>query len=115
MAQLKEGDYSSAADYMSTAKAMHLRSYEWTSTLARQQNVCVRSALRGMAPGNQCEEITLTDFTQGAYKVAGRPRVPVGLHFTAVIAFFFVLRDIELSTMLLTSVTIDTTAQVVSI
>ena len=67
MAQLKDGDYSSAADYMSTAKSMHLRTYEWTSMLARQQNVCVRSALRGMAPGNQCEEIPLSDFTQGAY------------------------------------------------
>ena len=88
MSQLKEGDYSAAADYMSTAKAMHLREYEWSSRLARQHSVCVRSALRGMAPGNQCEEIPLSDFTRGAYAVAGRKDVPVGFQFTAVLAFF---------------------------
>ena len=96
-------------------QAMHLRSFEWTSRLARQQNVCVRSALRGMALGNQCEEMLLGEFTQGAYTMAGRPRVPVGLHFMAVVAFSFVLREIELSTTLLSSVVIDSTALVVSI
>ena len=46
-ASLKEGCYSSAADYFSTAKAQHLKSYEWASMLARQHTVCLRSALRG--------------------------------------------------------------------
>ena len=92
---------------MSTAKAMHLRDYEWSSRLSRQHSVCVRSALRGMAPGNQCEAIPLADFTRGAYAVAGRKDVPVGFQFTAVLAFFFLLREIELSTMLDSSVAVD--------
>ena len=48
-----------------------------------------------MAPENQCEEVLLGEFTQGAYTIAGRPKVPFGLRFTAEIAFFFVLREIE--------------------
>ena len=44
--QLKEGHYHAAADYVSTAKAVHLRRHEWSTTLARQHTVCLRSALR---------------------------------------------------------------------
>ena len=50
IAQLKEGRYHAAADYASTAKSMHLKKFEWSSMLARQLNVCLRSALRGLGP-----------------------------------------------------------------
>ena len=106
MSQLKEGRYSAAADYMSTAKAMHLKHHEWSTRLARQHTVCVRSALRGMGPGQTCQEITLDDFTRGADALRDDPSITVGLCFTCVIAFFFMLRELELSTMLLKSVTI---------
>ena len=66
LCQLKEGRYASAADYMSTAKAQHLRRHEWSTRLARQHTISVRSALRGIAPGKSCEEIPLEEFVAGA-------------------------------------------------
>ena len=52
LSQLKEGHYRSADDYASIAKDHHLRAHEWTTRLARQQRVCVRSAMRGIGPAH---------------------------------------------------------------
>ena len=41
MPQLMEGSHSAAADYMSAAKYMHLKEFEWATRLARQHSVCV--------------------------------------------------------------------------
>ena len=102
MAQVKEARFSSAADYMSTAKSMHLQKFEWSTTLARQQTVCVRSALRGLGPRKQCEGIDLTVFVVGAKLLidADPTKLPFNFHLTGVVAAFFMLREIELSTML---------------
>ena len=100
---------------MSTAKNRHLETYEWSTRLARQHRVCVRSALRGLGPGRQCEELPLTEFITGAAAIAGQPGVPVGLENTCVILYFFVLREIELGTMLVKSVEVDYVKAVVCI
>ena len=50
LAQLKEGNYRSVGDYVSTAKNKHLELHEWTSRLARAHTVNARSALRGIGP-----------------------------------------------------------------
>ena len=115
LGQLKEGQYRSADDYMSTAKDHHLVHHEWSSRLARQQRVCVRSALRGIGPSHQCGEILLDDFADAATKLANDERLPVGFANTGVLSYFFCLRELELSTMVATSVSLDTSKQIVSI
>ena len=114
-AQLKEGKYSAAADYVSTAKAYHLRKFEWTTMLARQQTVCVRSALRGIGAAKQCQEILLDDFVKGAKKIQSNKKTPLGLHRVGVVAYFFMLREIEVGTMLYESVAIHDQLLIVSI
>ena len=114
-AQMKDATYSATADYVSTAKAHHLRAHEWTTMLARQQNVCVRSALRGIGAGAKCEELLLADFVAGAVKIAGNAGVPAGFHYCGVVAYFFCLREIEMSTMLNTSVCVQEDQQRVTI
>ena len=114
--QLKEGRYHAAADYASTAKSMHLRKYEWSSMLARQQNVCLRSALRGLGPAKQCGEIELHTFTFAAKQLEAVDKtVPVGFYRTGVVGYFFMLREIELSLMLWASVTIEEGPKIVRI
>ena len=115
LAQLKEGRYKSAGDYMSTAKGKHLEAHEWTSRLARQHRVCVRSALRGLGPSRQCAELPLDDLVKGAAAVAGQRGIPIGLANTCIVLYYFVLREIELGTMLATSVTIDAETKEASI
>ena len=114
MASLKRGKYRSADDYMSTAKDMHLRLYDWSSRLARQQRASVRSALRGLGPAHQCAEIPLLTFVKAASAIEDRLLL-VGFVNGSIIAYFFVLREIELSTMVASSVTFDHTAMEVSI
>ena len=100
---------------MSTAKAQHLRRHEWSTRLARQHTVSVRSALRGIAPGKSCEEIPLEEFVAGAAAIENHFRVTVGFKYTSVLGFFFMLREIELSLMLYRSVTTDTVRKKVTI
>ena len=87
-------------------KTMHLKEHEWTTRLARQHTVCVRSALRGIGPDQTSEEITLDDFTRGADMIRDDPAVTIGFCFTCVVALLFMLRELELSTMMLKSVTV---------
>ena len=94
-AQLKEGGYRSPGDYLSTAKARHLREHEWSSRLARQHSVCLRSATRGIGPGKQCAELLLADFVKGALLIKDARGTPFGFTYTGVIAYFFVLREIS--------------------
>ena len=115
ISQLKEGKYRSVGDYMSTAKNKHLESYEWTSRLARAHTVNVRSALRGIGPAKQCEEVGLEDLIRGANAVLGKPGIPIGINNTFVVLYFFVLREIELGTMLAASVRTDRVKKTVHI
>ena len=89
LAQLKDGRYWAAADYVSTAKSMHLREHEWSSMLARQHAVCLRSALRGLGPKKQCDEFELHDLTMAARLLKDEDKMPLGLHRTSVVGFFF--------------------------
>ena len=116
-AQLKEGHYSSAADYMSTAKAQHLKRFEWSSMLARHHSICIRSALRGIGPAKQSEEIPLHIFVTAAKSLTHVTSLkrPFGLQRMGVVAYFFMLREIEASTMLYTSVDINVNTMVISI
>ena len=100
---------------MSTAKAKHLKLCEWASMPARQHTACVRSATRGAGPRKQCEEVALADFVKGAISLADEMGVPVGLERSAVISYFFMLREIELGTMLNESVEVDSQRREVTI
>ena len=115
IAQLKEGGYRSVGDYMSTAKGKHLEQYEWSSRLARAHTIYVRSALRGIGPAKQCEEVPLQDMVKGAELIADKPNTPVGLNNTIVILYFFVMREIELGTTMAASATTDPEKEVVRI
>ena len=76
----------------------------------------VSSPLRGLGPAKQCGEIELHTFTRAAWELeAADASTPFGLHRTAVIAYFFMLREIELSLMLLESVTLEIEAKLVKI
>ena len=114
-ASLKEGCYSSAADYSSTAQAQHLKSYEWASMLAWQHTVCLRSALRGIGGAKQTEELLLVDFTTGAVQIEAHFDTPVGVVYSVVVAYFFMMREIELSTLLSSSVTLCMVRRLVTI
>ena len=116
-AQLKEGHYSSAADYMSTAKAQHLKRFEWSTMLARHHTICIRSALRGIGPAKQSEDIALAVFVKAAKTLTYTVSVkrPFGMQRVAVIGYFFMLREIEIGTMLFTSVHLNTDMLVISI
>ena len=76
LAQLKEGGYRSVGDYISTAKGKRLEQYEWSSRLARARAIYVRSALRGIGPAKQCEEVPFDDMIKGAKAVADESNVP---------------------------------------
>ena len=54
-------------------------------------------------------------FIKAATKIADDYAMPVGLHRTAVICYFFVLREIELGTMLYESVTVSVGKKTVTI
>ena len=114
-AQLKEGGYRSPGDYLSTAKNRHLREHERSTTLARQRSVSLRSCTRGLGPGRQCAELLLEDFTVGADMVDTQKGIPVGFKFAGVLAYFFVLREMEQSLMLYTSVSVDVVKEVVTL
>ena len=100
---------------MSTAKNKHLESYEWASRLVRAHTVNVRSALRGIGPAKQCEEVGLEDLVRGANVVLGKPGIPIGINNTFVVLYFSVLREIELGTMLAASVRTDKEKKVVNV
>ena len=57
----------------------------------------------------------MADFVRGAIALADEVGVPVGLERTAVVSYFFMLREIELGTMLNESVEIDNNKKQVSI
>ena len=98
-----------------TAKAKHLKSFDWSSMLARHHAACVRSAMRGMGPRQQCEEIFLGVFVSGAGKTCGRRSGSFGLARTGVVAYFFMIRAIVLSTMLYYNFDLDPGAKMISI
>ena len=82
ISQLKEGGYRSAADYAGMAKAQHFRRYEWTTRLARQQTVCLRSALRGIGPARQCGELPLIEVVAVLSTVLATDlTVPIGMRY----------------------------------
>ena len=116
LAQLKRGGYRSAADYMSTAKDKHLQTYPWSHQLARAHKASVRAALRGIGPSHQCAEVDPIAMAKAAKALEGKDdNLPAGFHFTIIIASFFVLREIELSTMIRGSVKLDKVALTVTI
>ena len=63
--------------------------------------------MRGLGPSRQCEELPLEDLVKGAAAVAGQQGIPIGLVNTSTVLYYFVLREIELGTMLATSATVD--------
>ena len=75
-------------------KSRDLQKYEWTSMLAREHAVCMRSATRGIGSSKQCKEIEMEVFVKAATKLAEGYHIPVGLQRTAVICYFFVIREI---------------------
>ena len=88
------------------------------SMLARHHTICIRSALRGIGPAKQSEEIPLHIFVVAAKSLthsSASLKRHFGMQRIGVVAYFFMLREIEVSTMLFASVDINVVTMVISI
>ena len=116
MAMFITGGDRSAANYLSRAKDEHTKFYEWTSPLAREQRRANAAARRGLGPARQSAMLPLDSIcrlTLGTQPASsGRP---VGFQEYCIVASMFLLREIEASLMLASSVAIDTHKQIVTI
>ena len=116
MAMLISGGYRSAPNYLSRAKDGHMASHEWTSMLAREQRRANAAARRGQGPAHQSAELPVSDLVDAA--LGDEPLVPhgpVGFLNYCVVASFFLLREIEASLMLASSVSFDRVALQVTV
>ena len=112
---LIKGGYRSAPNYVSMAKDKHTEFHQWTSMLEREQHKANRASTRGLGPSHQCAELPVLLAYKAAGDILGKPGDPVGIRCLIVIASFFVLREIEVSLLLVRCVSFDWTRSVVSI
>ena len=66
---------------------------------------------QGIAAGPGCQEILLDDFVKGAEAMENHYKMTVGFKYTCVLGYLFMMREIELSLMLASSVTVAAVAQ----
>merc|ERR1712051_603399 len=97
-AMLIAGGYRSTGHYVSRAKDEHMKTFSWTSMLAREQRRAALAAKRGIGPAHQSAELPLHAVVAlGIDKDNLVPDGPVDFEAYIVIAAFFVLREIEAS------------------
>ena len=107
-AMLIAGGYRSCGLYVSRAKDEHTKTCEWSSTLAREQRRANLAARRGMGPAHQSAELPLHSVVAlGLGKDQLTQDGPIDFTAYIVVAAFFVLREIEASLMLCSSVVFD--------
>ncbi len=117
MAQLKEQGYASAANYLAAAKDRHLcEEWQWSEVLDRTARKATRSCTRGAGGPKQDMELDVV-----AVKSLGLPAAspvaggPLGLCMLVQVGTFFVLREIESSLILASTVVVDDVARTVTI
>lgn len=115
-AMLIAGGYRSCGHYVSRAKDEHTKSCEWSAMLAREQRRANLAARRGMGPAHQSAELPLHSVVAlglgtGQLTQDG----PIDFISYVVVAAFFVLREIEASLMLCSSVAINDDEQKITI
>ena len=95
----KHHAYRSFPNYLGAAKRRHvLAGYPWTDNLDAVARMCTRSVLRGVGPPKQSSPLDLE--LLASLKLGYEPLVsdgPVNPQECAVLASFFLLREIELS------------------
>ena len=115
-AMMLAGNYRSIPNYISRAKDEHMRAWEWTSALAREQRRANAAGRRGMGPAHQSAELPLV--LAAGLNVGQEPLVehgPADFRAYIDIAGMFLLREVEASLALARSVTVNRDAKVVSI
>ena len=111
-AMLITGGYRSCGHYVSRAKDEHMKTFSWTSMLAREQRRAALAAKRGIGPAHQSAELPLHAVVKlGIEKESLTPDGPIDFGAYIVVAAFFVLREIEASHMLCSSVVVDKVQQ----
>ena len=109
-ASLKSGGYRSARNYIARAKDEHLaQGHHWSDLLARASRVAIRSCERGQGPPSRQVPFDLdTAFARSSDVFEPLvPDGPMGFSNLAVLGCFHMLREIELSTTLASSLLID--------
>ena len=117
LAGFKAGRYRSVANYASVARSVHIRAgYTFTDALRWEFTAGIRSALRGIGPSHQCAEFPLDRLGECTFQelpeAAGEP---IGFLDMFVFATFFLLREVEVSLMLATSITFDNVLRTVTV
>ena len=112
-AVFKKRGYRSFANYASKAKERHISlTGEWPALLAQEMKMAKRSVGRGLGPSRQSEPLQLERISELEPEVLESasplvPNGPVGPFNVAVLDTYFLLREIESSLSLATSVTVD--------
>ena len=107
-AMLIAGGYRSCGHYVSRAKDEHTKSWAWSSMLAREQRRANLAARRGMGPAHQSAELPLHAVVElGLGTEQLTQDGPIDFASYVILAAFFVLREIEASLMLCSSVTLN--------
>ena len=109
VAQLKDQQYASVANFISAAKDHHLaQRYEWDDFLSREAKRATRTGTRGKGGAKQDDELDIDQafnlHLSDAPLVQDGPCAPTRL---LEIGSFHVLREIELSTALASSVSFN--------
>jgi hypothetical protein len=106
----KVAGYRSYANYLSRSKTEHISlNYEWTPQLHLAERRSLRSVLRGIGPPRQTHEFDLgRAYAAIAHDRPLVPDGPIGARNWCVFASFHLLREIELSLVLVEHVVLDT-------
>ena len=113
----KRGRYRSVGNYLSVAKATHIKAgHAIGDQLKQEMKDGKRSVLRGIGPSHQCEELPLKGLCE-ACSAAGVDLMMKAEAFArmVIIGCFFILREVECSLMLHSSVTLDRVAKRITI
>ena len=109
VSQLKKQQYASIANIISIAKDKHLEArYPWTEFLTREVKRATRSGNRGRGARKQDDEIDID--AAFALNIGDEPLVPqgpIGFSRALEVGSFHLLREIELSLALASSVSIN--------
>ena len=107
-ALFKSGGYRAYKNYLNAAKNKHLQHFEWTTMLGKIARDAARSVLRGIGPARQSATLDINAVFK--LKDDGEPLVehgPVGAINMIILGMFFLLREIEASLSLASSVSIE--------
>ena len=112
----KKGRYRSIGNYLSVAKSMHIRAgHGLDEQLLMEMAAGRRSVTRGIGPAKQCEELPLANLLPAFGKLETRILPPKVVKNLTAIGCFFILREVELTLMLLTSVTFNVSHKLITI